>query len=101
MSPARTSKRCESDDCPLRVAGSSRMGKTATSAGSSASVRSSAISTPIGPKTPRCEIGRSSAITKEKSPPAVVRLVISTASPECPKAKAIDSSLLCARRRAW
>jgi len=62
-------------------------------AGSKNRVKNKASKTPTGAKIPSSVMGSILAGINEINPPAVVRLVIIIASPECRKVKAMASSL--------
>jgi hypothetical protein len=57
--------------------------------------------TPIGAMIPSCAMGAISAMLKLSSPQAVVTLVITTASPEWPRAWATASPRGCPSARRW
>ena len=96
-SPAATRKRSRErgvSDSPTTAPGFMRIGTAASSAGSSTTERTSATITPTGAKMPRSAMGARATVAKESSPPAVVRLVNATGSPECSIAPTIASSLV-------
>ncbi len=62
------------------------MGKIAIRAGRKITVNTNASITPTEANLPKFAIGSTPAVEKDKSPPAVVTLVINTARPECPRA---------------
>ena len=65
---------------------SEEKGIIANKAGSRIRVKLTHINTPAAPKMPRSETGATFTGEKESNPPAVVRLVMRMAKPECPKA---------------